>query len=323
MIVFPNCKINLGLNILCKRNDGFHDLETVFFPVALHDVLEILPASNNTTQLTVTGILPGNPKDNLCLKTFELVKKDYPHLPEINIHLHKAIPAGAGLGGGSADAAFTLRLLNAKFNLAVSEKKMQEYALQLGSDCPFFLVNTPCLATSRGEVLEPVNLPLSGYKILLINPGIHINTGEAFKQIKPAIPGKKIKEIIQQPVETWKAELVNDFEKIIFKKYPQVKKIKESLYENGAVYAAMSGSGSTVYGIFKKIQLLIILLNLLTFINYLMWPDFTETLVLKNCSNHFLYFSCAAFLITFQPRLIVPIHYLFIIISTPSKKFME
>ena len=168
------------------------------------------------------------------------------------MHLHKAIPPAAGLGGGSADAVFTLQLIDTKFKLGISERKMQGYALQLGSDCPFFLVNTPCLATSRGEILEPVNLFLSGYKILLIHPGIHINTGEAYQQVRPAVPGKKIKEIIQQPVDTWKAELVNDFEKIVFKSYPQVKKIKKSLYENGAVYAAMSGSGSTLYGIFKK-----------------------------------------------------------------------
>jgi 4-diphosphocytidyl-2-C-methyl-D-erythritol kinase len=252
MIVFPNCKINLGLNILGKRDDGFHDLETVFFPLALHDVLEILPSLNKLTQLTVTGILPGNPEDNLCMKAFHLLKKDYPQLPEINMHLHKAIPNGAGLGGGSADAAFTLQLLDTKFNLAIPENKMQEYASNLGSDCSFFLINKPCLATGRGEVLETVNLFLSGYKILLINPGIHINTKEAFAQIKPVIHSKKIKEIIQQPLETWKAELVNDFEEIVFKKYRQVENIKENLYANGAVYAAMSGSGSTAYGIFRK-----------------------------------------------------------------------
>lgn len=252
MIVFPNCKINLGLNILCKRDDGFHDLETVFFPVGLYDVLEILPATGNLSKFAVTGILPGSPDDNLCVKAYHLLKKEYPQLPEINMHLHKAIPLGAGLGGGSADAAFMLRLLDTKFNCNIPVHKMREYALQLGSDCPFFLINVPCLATSRGEILEPVNLSLSGYKILLVNAGIHINTGETFKQIIPAIPAKKIKEIIQQPIESWKTELVNDFEKIIFKNYPEVKKIKEGLYENGAVYASMSGSGSTVYGIFKK-----------------------------------------------------------------------
>jgi 4-diphosphocytidyl-2-C-methyl-D-erythritol kinase len=252
MIAFPNCKINLGLNILRKRDDGFHDLETVFFPVGLHDALEILPAQNHITQFAITGILPGEPEDNLCMKAFNLLKKDYPQLPEIKMHLHKAIPPGAGLGGGSADAAFTLQLLDAKFNLAVPGKKLREYALQLGSDCPFFLTNKPSLGTVRGEKLEPVNLSLSGYKILLINPAIHVNTREAFMQINPAMPSKKIKEIIQQPIETWKAELVNDFEKIIFDNYPPLKKIKESLYENGAIYSSMSGSGSTLYGIFKK-----------------------------------------------------------------------
>jgi 4-diphosphocytidyl-2-C-methyl-D-erythritol kinase len=252
MIVFPNCKINLGLNILYKRNDGFHELETIFFPIGLRDALEILPAADKPAKFTVTGILHGKPEDNLCIKAYNLLKKDYPQLPETQMHFHKAIPVGAGLGGGSADATSTLQLLNAKFNCNVPAQKMQEYALQLGSDCPFFLLNVPCFATGRGEVLEPLNLSLSGYKILLINPGIHINTGEIFKQIKPAIPAKNIKEIIQQPVSTWKAELVNDFEKVVFTNYPVIKKIKESFYDNGALYASMSGSGSTLYGIFKK-----------------------------------------------------------------------
>jgi 4-diphosphocytidyl-2-C-methyl-D-erythritol kinase len=251
MIVFPNCKINLGLNIIRKREDTFHDLETVFFPVGLYDALEILPAENKT-QLTVSGIYTGNNEDNLCMKAFYLLKKDYPQLPVVNIHLLKTIPLGAGLGGGSADAAYTLQLLNKKFNLNIPDEKMYIYALQLGSDCPFFLFNKSCLATSRGEVLEEVNVSLSGYKILLINPGIHISTSEAFSKINPAIPVKRIKEIIQQPIESWKEELHNDFEKYIFEKYSEIKKIKEELYKNGAIYAALSGSGSTVFGIFKK-----------------------------------------------------------------------
>lgn len=251
MIVFPNCKINLGLNILRKRDDGFHDLETVFFPIDLRDALEIIP-SPNKTQITVTGIAAGNPENNLCLKAYHLLKNDYPQMPEINIHLHKAIPIGAGLGGGSADAASMLQLLNEKFNLNISPDKLFVYALQLGSDCSFFLLNKPCLATGRGEVLEPINMPLSGYKILLINPGIHISTAEAFKKIKPAIPAKKIKDIILQPIETWKRELSNDFENYVFERYPLIKKIKEDIYKAGAVYAAMSGSGSTIFGIFKK-----------------------------------------------------------------------
>jgi 4-diphosphocytidyl-2-C-methyl-D-erythritol kinase len=252
MIAFPNCKINLGLNVLRKRADGFHDLETVFFPLPLHDVLEVVPSANNATQFTVTGIVPGNPSDNLCMKAFVLLKRDYPQLAGINMHLHKAIPVAAGLGGGSSDAAFTLQLLDTIFNLVIPGKKMADYALQLGSDCPFFLLNRPSIATGRGEVLEPINLSLSGYKIVVINPGIAVNTEEVFTEIGPLVARKKIIQIIQQAVETWKTELVNDFEQIVFKKYPEVKKIKEYFYENNAVYASMSGSGSTVYGIFKK-----------------------------------------------------------------------
>ena len=251
MIVFPNCKINLGLNILRKREDGFHDLETVFFPVDLRDALEIIPSSNKT-HITVTGISAGNAENNLCLKAFNLLKKDYPQLPEIYIHLHKAIPIGAGLGGGSSDAAFMLQLLNEKFNLNISPDNMLVYALQLGSDCSFFLLNKPSIASGRGEILEPINLSLSGHKILLINPRIHISTAEAFKKINPVIPEKKIKNIILQPIETWKEELSNDFENYVFERYPLIKKIKTDLYKAGAEYAAMSGSGSTIFGIFKK-----------------------------------------------------------------------
>ncbi len=250
MIAFPNCKINLGLNIISKRDDNFHNLETVFFPLNFYDILEILPSQENITHLKVTGFAVGDPSDNLCIKAFDLLKKDW-SLPGVDIHLHKAIPSGAGLGGGSADAAFTLRLIDKKFRLNIPVKKLQEYALELGSDCPFFLINNPCLATGRGERLEQIELSLSGYKVLLIHPGIHINTGEAFKEINPSFPQKKIKEIIQQPIAKWKGELINDFEKPVFKKYPEIKKIKDELYANGAVYASLSGSGSTVYGIFN------------------------------------------------------------------------
>ena len=251
MIAFPNCKINLGLTILRKREDGFHDLETVFYPIPVYDAVEILP-SKNKTNITITGIAIGNIEDNLCIKAFHLLKNDYPNLPEVSIHLHKSIPMGAGLGGGSADAAFTLRLLNKTFDLNIPEENIFDYSLQLGSDCPFFLLNKPSVATSRGEILESVNISLKEYKILLVNPAIHISTAEAFKNIKPVIPPKKVKDIIQQPIETWKDELTNDFEKYVFEKYPFIKKIKEDLYEEGAIYAAMSGSGSTIYGIFKK-----------------------------------------------------------------------
>jgi 4-diphosphocytidyl-2-C-methyl-D-erythritol kinase len=251
VVVFPNCKINLGLNILRKREDGYHDLETVFLPVAIKEALEIVHSSNKT-HITITGIDAGSPDSNLCLKAYTLLKKDYPQLPEINIHLHKAIPVGAGLGGGSADAAFMLQLLNKTFNLNISPGKMFGYASPLGSDCSFFLFNQPCLATGRGEILEPINISFSTYKIVLINPGVHISTSEAFKKITPVIPQKKISNIIGQPIETWKEELCNDFEHYVFERYPFIKKIKVDLYKAGAVYAAMSGSGSTIYGIFKS-----------------------------------------------------------------------
>lgn len=250
MIVFPNCKINLGLRILNKREDGFHNLETVFYPVPFRDVLEIIP--NNILEFTATGLLvDGNAEDNLCLKAYHLLKKDFPQLPAIKIHLHKTIPMGAGLGGGSADAAFMLKLLNEKFKLDLSTPKLLNYALQLGSDCPFFIKNKPCFATGRGEILEEITVDLSAYKIVLINPGIHVNTGWAFANVTPAPLKKSIKEIIQQPIGRWKDELINDFEKPVFASHPQIKEIKETLYSQGAMYAAMSGSGSTVFGIFK------------------------------------------------------------------------
>lgn len=263
MVVFPNCKINLGLNILRKREDGYHDLETVFLPVALRDALEIVHSSNKT-RIATTGIAAGNPGSNLCLTAYTLLKNDYPQLPEINIHLHKTIPVGAGLGGGSADAAFMLQLINKTFNLNIPQGKMFGYASQLGSDCSFFLLNEPCLATGRGEILEPVKLSLSKFKIVLINPGVHISTAEAFRKIKPATPAKKIKDIIRQPIESWKDELCNDFEHYVFERYPHIEKIKEDLYMAGAIYAAMSGSGSSIFGIFKNDEV----------INYRADPDY-------------------------------------------------
>jgi 4-diphosphocytidyl-2-C-methyl-D-erythritol kinase len=245
MVTFPNCKINLGLNILQKRNDVFHDLATVFYPIELKDVLEIIPARNSeqqqsSIQFTTSGLMvDGNSTDNICFKAYELLKADFPTLPPIEMHLHKAIPMGAGLGGGSADGAFALKMLNAKFNLNLTVQQLIDYALQLGSDCPFFIINQPCFATSRGEKMTPIHLDLSAYTFVIVNPGIHVNTGWAFKQITPTLPKKSIQNIIQQPIETWKHELVNDFELPVSTAYPAIQNIKQDLYAKGAVYASM------------------------------------------------------------------------------------
>jgi 4-diphosphocytidyl-2-C-methyl-D-erythritol kinase len=257
MIVFPNCKINLGLRILHKRSDGFHDLETVFYPVPLTDILEITTYKESEHSPVIPFTTSGLPFEsdtvgNLCTKAYKLLKKDFPDLPYIQMHLHKVIPLGAGLGGGSADAAFTLKLLNKKFNLSLSDTELIHYASQLGSDCPFFITNKPCYATGLGEILEEVKLDLSGYKLVIVNPGIHISTGEAFRYVMPAIPEKSVKEIISGPIKKWKDDLKNDFEMFAFKRYPEIVNIKDQMYVTGAVYASMSGSGSTVYGIFPK-----------------------------------------------------------------------
>jgi 4-diphosphocytidyl-2-C-methyl-D-erythritol kinase len=251
MVIFPNSKINLGLNVVEKRGDDYHDIETVFFPVHLTDALEVIEKEKN--EFSTSGLsIEGEPEKNLCIKAYNLLKKDFTQLPAVQMHLHKAIPMGAGLGGGSADGAFTLKLLNKKFELDLSEKQLINYSLQLGSDCPFFILNKPCFATGRGEILEQTELDLSEFKILIVHPAIHISTAWAFANIKSLKPAKSIKQIIQQPISTWKDELINDFENPVFKKAPEIKKIKDALYDAGALYASMSGSGSAVYGIFNS-----------------------------------------------------------------------
>ena len=251
MIQFPNAKINLGLNILRKRADGFHDLETIFYPIALFDTLEFI--ESNELKFEMSGIaIPGNMEDNIILKAYHLLKNDFPQLPNVNIHLLKNIPTGAGLGGGSADASFMLMALNKHFQLEISKQNIINYAAQLGSDCPFFIHNQPCKATSRGEVLEVIQLNLVDYQFVLVNPKIHVNTGWAFAQLTPHQPIKSVFDIIQQPIHTWKEELINDFEKPIFEAHPMMQNIKNNLYDLGAIYASMSGSGSTLFGIFNK-----------------------------------------------------------------------
>jgi len=254
LIVFPNCKINLGLNIIGKRADGYHNLETVFYPLPFHDVLEVVNSSNEeeSTELILSGNkIEGNTESNLCVKAYHLLKKDFSKLPVVKIYLHKVIPTGAGLGGGSADGAFMLLLLNDKFQLRLSQQQLINYALQLGSDCPFFILNKPSFAQQRGEVLEPIEVNLSSYKIVIINPGIHVSTSWAFTQTKFAAHNQ-LKEIINEPIKNWKEKLINDFEIPVFKKYPEIKNIKEQLYNSGAIYASMSGSGSTVFGVFPQ-----------------------------------------------------------------------
>jgi len=253
MIVFPNCKINLGLHVVSKRPDGFHELETVFYPLPLTDALEIL--SPGKLAFTASGIeVPGDSADNLCLKAWRMLKQDYPELPEVNIHLHKHIPIGAGLGGGSADAAFTLQLLNSRFQLELTNKQLLDYAARLGSDCPFFIENKPCYATGRGEIMTPIDLYLSGYTFVLVYPAVHINTGWAFSRITPKAPVLSLKESILKPVESWKETISNDFEAPVLEAHPALAAIKEKLYAEGAIYASMSGSGSAFVGIFPKNQ---------------------------------------------------------------------
>jgi len=224
MICFPSCKINLGLRITQKRADGFHALETVFFPISIKDALEIIIEPDaNAAPITFTSsglAINGDPSDNLCFKAYELLKKDYPTIPNIKMHLHKQIPMGAGLGGGSSDGAFTLVVLNQLFDLQIPEYKLMQYALTLGSDCPYFILNSPAYATSRGEILKPINAD------------------------------SNLEVIICESVSTWKDNLINDFEEPIFNSFPELANIKETLYQKGAVYASMTGTGSTVYGIF-------------------------------------------------------------------------
>lgn len=253
MVIFPNCKINLGLHITHKRDDGYHDLETVFYPLPLHDALEIVSSSEPGVHFSSTGLpINGAVTDNLCVKAYYLLQKDFPQLPGVRMHLQKNIPMGAGLGGGSADGAFTLQLLNRKYQLQLTGEQLMAYALQLGSDCPFFILNTPAHATGRGEVLQPVALNLSAYRFVIVNPGIHISTAWAFSQITPQPPAVAISQVITRPINHWRDALVNDFEAVVIRSHPELGLLKQQLYDAGALYASMSGSGSSFFGIFEK-----------------------------------------------------------------------
>ena len=252
MITFPNAKINLGLNIVEKRADGYHNLETIFYPINLQDALEVkrLHESDKPFDLHVMGnAIEGAKEDNLVVKAYQLLAKDF-EMPAIDIHLFKHIPTQAGLGGGSADCAFMIKLLNEKFKLGLSLDQMEVYAAKLGADCAFFIRNEPVFATGIGNIFEPIRLSLMGHYIVLVKPDIAVPTRDAFANIKPHHPEISLKESIQQPIETWKDTIKNDFEDSVFAKYPEIAAIKDKLYDMGAVYASMSGSGSAVYGIF-------------------------------------------------------------------------
>lgn len=255
MIIYPNAKINLGLHVIEKRADGFHTIETVFYPVAWEDMLEVLPDPSKASGVTFSssGItIPGNVNDNLCVKAYELISKDYP-MPAVKVHLHKIIPIGAGLGGGSSDAAFFIKALNEIFELNLAWGELHHYAKQLGADCSFFITNRPVLAEGKGDQLESIAISLIGKYVAVVYPGIHVNTAEAYGGIVPQKPAVALENlIVETQIENWKAVLVNDFEKTVFEKHPAIKVLKEKMYACGAVYAAMSGSGSAVFGIFEK-----------------------------------------------------------------------
>jgi len=255
MISFPNGKINIGLSVIGKRADGYHDIESIFYPINVKDSLEIIESAFDQSEITFTSSgldIDGNESNNLCIRAYRLLKKDFPSLPHIKMHLHKAIPMGAGLGGGSADGTAALKILIEKFGISINNEMLLHYALQLGSDCPFFINNTPSLASGRGEILKPIDLNLSAYNIFIINPGIHINTAWAFSQLKIPPTATNLNNIISIPVVEWKELINNDFETPIFNSFHELELIKSSLYKAGAIYASMSGSGSTLYGIFDK-----------------------------------------------------------------------
>ena len=254
MIVFPSAKINLGLHIHGKRTDGFHNIETIFYPIhQFSDILEIVSTQKSEYSFQQSGISIKNQNDvNLVEKAYLLMQKTY-NLPSADIFLHKQIPVGAGLGGGSSDAAFALKLINTVFKLGLSAEKLKEYASELGSDCPFFIDNISAIGTGKGDELQPCLIPqLSEKQIVIITPNVFISTAQAYKSCQPVKRDISLLEIISQPLHTWKELLINDFEKTLFPLYPQLQQIKESLYHNGAIYASLSGSGSALYGIFDK-----------------------------------------------------------------------
>ena len=258
MITFPIAKINLGLNIVERREDGYHNLQTVFYPVPVKDALEVqvmdsqFPLATDC-DLKVSNIrIEGDEQSNLVVRAYRLLKEDYPTLPRLHVHLWKGIPTQAGMGGGSSDCAAMILLLNEMFGMKMTEERMREYAARLGADCAFFIKGKPCYAEGIGEQLQDISLDLTGWYIGVVRPNIPVPTREAFSRICPHYPLKNCRDIVAQPVETWRAELVNDFEDSVFAMHPEIGAVKERLYDLGATYAAMSGSGSALFGLFRK-----------------------------------------------------------------------
>ena len=258
MITKPIAKINLGLNVVEKRPDGYHNLETVFYPVPICDALEVFQMDQDfpsavDCDLKVTNIpVEGDEQRNLVVRAYQLLKQDFPALPRVHAHLYKGIPTQAGMGGGSSDCGFMITLLNKQFQLGLSEQQMIDYAARLGADCPFFILNKPCYAEGIGEKLQPIDLSLSGWYLAVVRPAIPVSTREAFSLITPHFPAKNCGDVVMQPVEAWRDELTNDFEKSVFSLHPEIGAIKDRLYDMGAAYAAMSGSGSSLFGLFRE-----------------------------------------------------------------------
>lgn len=255
MITFPNAKINLGLHVTEKRPDSYHNIETVFYPIPLQDALEVSLSQQTESPYSFYqrgAAIEESPDENSVVKAWQLIKEDYPHIPAVHIHLFKHIPCGAGLGGGSSDAAFMIKMLNERFSLNISTEKMEEYAARIGADCAFFIQNQPALATGVGNIFEPIAVSLKDYFLVLVKPEDTVSTREAYTAITPRKSEIPLKEAIGQPVEAWKELLTNDFEQLVFPRHPHILAIKDKLYDMGAIYASMSGSGSSVYGLFKE-----------------------------------------------------------------------
>lgn len=259
MVVFPCSKINLGLNIVERRPDGYHNIETVFYPIPLHDNLEVESAKNATQPylLHLSGLHLDNAdsQHNLVIKAFNSVRDDYQQIPPVEIWLHKRIPSGAGLGGGSSDAAFMMRLLNEKYHLEMSDEDIEYRLSRLGADCPFFYKAQPTFATGIGNQLMPIDFDLGGYVLLLVKPDIHVSTRDAYALVCPKPSRESLLYSLSRPIETWRETVKNDFEQSVFQQHPEIAAIKQTLYDMGAVYASMSGSGSCVFGLFTRSRL--------------------------------------------------------------------